>query len=149
LITAIVGFLTFVYGRPEDRKEGTVREAAIVTTAQPQAVQPAQPVSPSAHAGPRNLDECREIVGAWDWFTGGIVTIDPDGALAWRRSPADAAPSAVGRWSCMAPGSARVNLAWQTGLVDSVSLSPDGRSLAGSNQSGIGVSGTRRGAEGR
>jgi hypothetical protein len=35
-------------------------------------------------------------------------------------------------------------LTWQTGIADTVTLSPDGRSLSGANQIGVTLSGTRR-----
>lgn len=83
---------------------------------------------PAEAAGP-----CSVIPGVWSWFVNGDVTFQPDGTLVQG--------SRTGRWSCT---NGRVNIAWSHGFVDQLTLSPDGRSMRGTNQTGNAVWGTRR-----
>ena len=101
---------------------------------------------PPAEPSLANISQCQEITGDWDWFTGGVVTIAPDGALSWKQNPAVAQSlSAVGRWTCLDTKPRSFSLSWQTGLTDVVKLSPDQQSLSGKNlTTGAVITGTRK-----
>ncbi|HEX4485985.1 MAG TPA: toll/interleukin-1 receptor domain-containing protein [Terriglobales bacterium] len=74
------------------------------------------------------------IAGAWRWPNGAIVMITPQGTFS-------VGPFS-GRWR--ATGSNTFNLTWPK-PVDSVNLSSDSRRIAGHNQYGVAISGTRTG----
>ncbi len=74
------------------------------------------------------------VVGNWQWSNGVNVTINPDGTMR--------AGSIVARWT-VADAAGRVyKFAWPD-PVDTVTLSPDGLHLAGSNQYGFPAGGTK------
>ncbi len=107
--------------------------------------EPSPQVSPAPQTVQlKNLSECSEIVGRWDWFTGGETRLDENGGLEWRQNPYSPVPLVVGRWACTGSNPRTFLLSWQNGLTDSVTLSPDKKSLAGSNQAKVLVSGTRK-----
>jgi hypothetical protein len=74
------------------------------------------------------------IVGAWRWPNGAIVISTPQGTFS-------VGPFA-GRWRIT--GGNTFNLTWPK-PVDSVNLSSDSRRIAGHNQYGVAISGTRTG----
>jgi hypothetical protein len=92
-----------------------------------------------------NLSQCEEITGKWNWFTGGETTLEKDGGVLWVQFPGNALSHKVtGRWSCISTNPRTYNISWQHGITDSVKLSPDRNSLAGSNPAGVQISATRR-----
>ncbi len=82
---------------------------------------------------------CPSLAGPWAWFVGGIVTFAADGTGIWKAYP-EAPKSLNVTWSC-APATGVYTLTWQQGLIDTVTLSEDGRTLAGQNQYGVAVGG--------
>jgi hypothetical protein len=72
------------------------------------------------------------LAGAWRWPNGAIVMIAPQGVFS-------VGPFS-GRWR--ASGANTFNLTWPN-PVDSVNLSSDSRRIAGHNQYGVAISGTR------
>ena len=88
---------------------------------------------------------CQEAIGNWNWFIGGVVTIEKDGHMVWRKNEGDTFPTANGVWNCIDAQEREITLTWQqTNMTDTVKISKDGRSLSGSNYTGITVSGTKR-----
>jgi hypothetical protein len=78
------------------------------------------------------------IVGTWNWFTGAKVCMHPDGTLeAWK----DNQKSTSGKWT----GSGnKFTLNWvDGGNVDTLTLSSDGQSLDGYNQSNSHINGKK------
>lgn len=94
-------------------------------------------------AGPANAADCREIEGDWAWFTGGVVHIAAAGELSWKKDPSDALPAVLGQWTCTKTTPRQYDLAWQHGISDHVMLSPDKKTLSGTNRTGVQVTGTR------
>lgn len=79
------------------------------------------------------LDNCG-FVGNWSWFNGGSVQIRPDGTFV--------AAGTSGTWRPL--GGNRIQMQWTDGgWIDTLSLSPDGNQLSGSNQHGGPVSASR------
>lgn len=86
---------------------------------------------PDAGPGP----DCGDAIGSWQWFNGIEVSISSDGSFS---SPAGTA----GTWRCTSDDT--VELTWQDGgWLDTLTISPDGASMSGGNQSGNIVSATR------
>ena len=77
------------------------------------------------------------IVGQWVWFNQPIVHIDANGDL---RLP-DKGVS--GHWHVVDEAARTYELDWSNGYVDHVTVSPDGKSLDGTNQNGTKVTATR------
>jgi hypothetical protein len=77
------------------------------------------------------------IVGSWVWFNTHTVHIDADGGL---RLPGTAV---VGQWASADAAGHLYELTWYIGFVDHLTLSADGNELAGYNQRGTHVTGTR------
>jgi len=77
----------------------------------------------------------QDIVGAWRWYNGVIVTILPNGTFS--------ALTTRGRWQTVARGT--YTLTWPE-PVDTVTMSPDHRRVSGANQYGFQVSGTKTAA---
>ncbi len=75
------------------------------------------------------------LTGAWRLANGAIVMVRPDGAFT--------VGPFTGRWN--ATGANTFNLTWPK-PVDNVNLSSDATRIAGQNQYGIAISGTRAGA---
>jgi hypothetical protein len=72
---------------------------------------------------------CEALVGKWKWFTGGVVSINPDGTIAHD-------PGNDGTWECTDPARGRATLRWRLGgWVNRVTLSADGRALASTDPS--------------
>jgi len=66
---------------------------------------------------------CEAFVGQWEWFTGGVVTINPDGTMVH-------APGNDGTWECTDSLRGRVTLRWRVGgYVNRLALSTDGQGL--------------------
>ena len=85
-------------------------------------------------------DKCKEIRGIWSWFNGAMVECFVAGRC-------EASNGFGGSWECLDPAG-RFTIDWtrpgqQVPYVDTLSLSSDGRELAGVNQSGQGVGGMR------
>jgi hypothetical protein len=82
---------------------------------------------------------CPPLTGRWAWFVGGIVTFAADGTGVWKAYP-EASKSLTVSWKCES-ASGVFTLTWQQGLIDTVTMSKDGRSLSGQNQYGVAVGG--------
>ena len=77
------------------------------------------------------------LAGRWNWGAGGGVTeLLPDG------SGRDARGNSV-QWTVRDAAARTYTLRWSHGYTDAVTLSPDGKSLAGRNQNGLQFSATR------
>ncbi|MGA3118200.1 MAG: hypothetical protein ABSF90_27710 [Syntrophobacteraceae bacterium] len=80
---------------------------------------------------------CNTITGEWAWFTGGTVTIYPDRTLEHSLGNS-------GTWRCVDPNRGIFTLRWVGGgYIDRLTLSEDGRVLAGTNQFGVRVTAKR------
>lgn len=74
----------------------------------------------SAPAGP----SCGAAAGQWAWFTGGVVTINPNGTIVHSLGN-------DGTWSCTDNARGMLTLRWRVGgFVNQLVLSADGRQLA-------------------
>ena len=83
---------------------------------------------------------CEALVGKWKWFTGGVVSINPDGSIAHD-------PGNDGTWECTDPARGRVTLRWRLGgYVNRLALSGDGRALSSTDPSQSYVTAQRIGA---
>lgn len=83
---------------------------------------------------------CEALVGKWKWFTGGVVSINPDGTIGHD-------PGNDGTWECTDPAKGRATLRWRLGgWVNRVTLSADGRALASTDPSQSYVTAQRIGA---
>lgn len=83
---------------------------------------------------------CEVLVGKWKWFTGGVVSINPDGSIAHD-------PGNDGTWECTDPARGRVTLRWRLGgYVNRLALSGDGRALSSTDPSQSYVTAQRIGA---
>jgi len=83
---------------------------------------------------------CDAIVGKWSWFTGGVVTINPDGTMTHE-------PGNDGTWECTDVSRGIFTLRWRIGgYVNSLALSADGQGLSGTDQSQSYVTARRIGA---
>jgi hypothetical protein len=70
---------------------------------------------------------CDAVIGQWTWFTGGVVTINADGTMAYGQTN-------DGTWECTDAG--RVTLRWRLGgFINRLALSPDGRDLSSTDPS--------------
>jgi hypothetical protein len=84
---------------------------------------------------------CEPIVGQWRWFTGGVVTISPNGTMMHE-------PENSGTWECTDAAQGRIMLKWRVGgYVNRLALSPDGNGLSSTDPSQPYVTATRIGAE--
>jgi hypothetical protein len=89
--------------------------------------------------GPEKVPPPGNVVGEWNWFTGGTVTIRSNGTV----SHSQPGPVSSGTWRYN-PRSGRVVISWENGrYVDTLTLSQDGNTLTGANQNGAPVSGWR------
>jgi hypothetical protein len=75
------------------------------------------------------------LAGAWRWYNGVIVNIEPNGTFS--------AVTTRGRWQ--SSGGSSYRLVWP-GPVDTVTMSGDHRQVSGANQYGFAISGTKMGA---
>ena len=83
---------------------------------------------------------CEALVGKWKWFTGGVVSINPDGTVVHD-------PGNDGTWECTDPARGRVTVRWRLGgYVNRVAMSSDGRALASTDPSQSYVTAQRIGA---
>jgi hypothetical protein len=82
---------------------------------------------------------CPPLTGRWAWFVGGMVTFAADGTGVWKAYP-EASKSLTVTWTCQ-PATGVFTLTWQQGLIDTVTMSEDGRTLTGQNQYGVAVRG--------
>lgn len=83
---------------------------------------------------------CEALVGKWKWFTGGVVSINPDGSIAHD-------PGNDGTWECTDPARGRATLRWRLGgYVNRLALSGDGRALSSTDPSQSYVTAQRIGA---
>jgi tetratricopeptide (TPR) repeat protein len=113
----------------------TILDAFIDGLAQARGGQPAQeapcaPVSfrPAAGAG---------ISGEWSWFDRSIVLIRDDGSFSTSNR-------LTGNWRLADSSGRRYTLIWSHGYTDTLTLSPDGLRLEGTNNKGMRVWGRRR-----
>jgi hypothetical protein len=125
LITAIVALMTFMSHKNESKAP---------TMNAPVAMNIPAPERPNG---------CKEAIGTWSWFIGGTVTFTSNGVLSWKKNASDNLPTALGSWKCVDDKSKTMTLHWPTGLADTVSLSPDRKSISGSNELGVQISGTK------
>lgn len=125
LITAIVALMTFMSHKNEAK-----------------APQMNAPVAVNIPA-PKRQTGCKEAVGTWSWFIGGTVTFTSSGVLSWKKNASDNIPTALGTWECTDDRTKSMKLYWPTGLPDTVSISPDRKSISGSNELGVQISGTK------
>lgn len=85
---------------------------------------------------------CDAIVGKWNWFTGGVVTINPNGTMVHELGN-------DGTWECTDSSWGKVTLRWrQGGFVNSLVLSPDGQGLSSTDPSQSFVTAKRMSAGG-
>src|SRR5262249_37853537 len=104
----------------------------------------------SSGSGYRNLpiapsDVCANVVGRWrESSTAEEIAVEANHSLARWRNRADARPAATGTWNCQSGPNRRFVFAWSTGSgVETLTLSADGGTLAGSNQRGQRIVSTR------
>jgi hypothetical protein len=72
---------------------------------------------------------CEALVGKWQWFTGGVVSINRDGTITHD-------PGNDGTWECTDPARGRATLRWRLGgYVNRLALAPDGRALGSTDPS--------------
>ena len=82
--------------------------------------------------------KCDDIVGNWKWFVGPQLTIKADHTFSNGENS--------GNWESKNAPERRYVLRWDVGgFVDEVTLSADGKKLAGTNNNKNGVSGERVG----
>ncbi len=131
LLTAVVALMTFIASREKP------------------SAQPAPP--PALFSAPTpasvqldDISSCQEITGVWNWFTGGKTTISADGGLFWKYEENPAVPTVMGRWTCANSNPRTYMLSWQNGLTDTVTLSPDKKTLGGTNQANVRISASRQ-----
>ncbi|MDR4497108.1 MAG: tetratricopeptide repeat protein [Candidatus Scalindua sp.] len=89
---------------------------------------------------------CEAITGRWAWFTGGNVTLNPDGTVTSQEF------GNLGTWECADTARGAFTLRWIFGnppFVDTLTLSADGQSLSGTNQFQYPVTAKRIGSSDR
>jgi hypothetical protein len=91
----------------------------------------------AAAAGCAKKSATDPIAGQWVWFNNPIVYIDANGDLRL----ADKGIS--GHWHVIDPSARTYELDWTSGYIDHLTLSPDGKSLDGTNQNGTHVTAKR------
>ena len=79
----------------------------------------------------------RAAAGTWDWFNQVQVTLLPDYSARGTNNE-------VGTWRLADPANRVYVIQWKAGWVDTLTLSPDGNTLDGSNREGTHVWGRRR-----
>ena len=77
---------------------------------------------------------CEAAVGQWQWFNGGVISIQPNQTIVAGGKPA-------GKWECTNAGRGNVTMRWSVGYIDILTVTGD--RLSGKNQQGAAVSGTR------
>jgi hypothetical protein len=80
-------------------------------------------------------DVCQAIVGTWSWWINGDVTFYADGTLMPESS------NSRGSWSCK---NGLVTIIWSNGVVDTVTLSNDGKHVTGHGLLSLLVSGDKK-----
>ncbi len=97
-----------------------------------------QPTPSSPRPAPNNpvRSSSDAIVGCWHWFNNGTVVVNGNGLVI--------GGPFTGHWKTVDPARQVYALSWPE-AVDSVGLSPDGRTLAGANQYGVPMSAARLG----
>ncbi len=128
LLTALVAFLTFIGVKSKNVDSSSVS------------------ASTPGHTAVRlhNLDHCKEFVGQWSWFIGGELRVAIDGTVDWRKEPSDPQPVITGQWTCVDDKPKKFNISWQNGISDMLVMSPDKKSVTGTNSINVQVSGTRK-----
>ena len=97
---------------------------------------------PSKLVADKNQDPRIQIVGTWKWFTGYVVTIHSGGSFS-------ADTGQHGTWSCVNPEKREFKLNWAKHdkkggpWYDDLTLSGDGSSLDGKNQTNVRVWGRK------
>lgn len=86
-------------------------------------------------------EPCEAVIGQWNWFIGGQVTLSEGGQARWQPGTVGV-PPASGTWACD-PGTGNTVVTWQNGFVDTLKLSPDGTKLSGKSSTGVAVNGWR------
>lgn len=83
-------------------------------------------------------NRCADIVGTWKWFVGPELIIKADHTFSNGENS--------GSWEAINAAERKYTLRWDVGgFVDEVTLSKDGRKLAGTNNQKNNVSGERVG----
>ena len=89
-------------------------------------------------AGQESQPKCNDIVGKWKWFVGPELSISADHSFTNGENS--------GSWKLTNATERKYMLTWDVGgFVDEVTLSADGRKLAGTNNQKNNVSGERIG----
>jgi hypothetical protein len=84
-------------------------------------------------AGIRATGDAASLAGQWQWTNGQPTVFHQDGSVT--NGPV------AGRWTRVSENTIRI--VWEYAFVDRLTLAPDGRSISGTNQLGMAVSGTR------
>src|SRR6266545_4625291 len=85
---------------------------------------------------------CEAVVGKWNWFTGGVVSINADGTIVHD-------PGNEGTWECTDRTRVGVTLRWRLGgYVNRLALSADGKGLASTDPAQSFVTAKRAAGEG-
>ncbi len=74
--------------------------------------------------------------GEWHWWNGGLVTLEVDGSI--RKST-----MVMGTWHTVDEATRTIDVRWEGGQIDTLTMSPDGHQLSGTNQYGVAISATR------
>jgi hypothetical protein len=156
VLTALVGLINVLHKSEPSAParapaQVTPPATAPVTTAMttPVTAPDAETVStPASSQKPAAIKPigCDNALGNWDWdVVGGVVTFEQEGRLLWRARATDAAPTASGTWRCIDPDLHQMTLFWPvTGITDTLYVSDDGKSISGTNNVGMKVSGSKR-----
>jgi hypothetical protein len=78
-------------------------------------------------------NRCEQAVGNWAWDTRGFVaTIFDDGTVVGN----DGGTVITATWSCINARKGIIAVDWNTDFVDTLTISPDGKSMSGVNNKG-------------
>jgi hypothetical protein len=157
LLTALVAVFSLLDHREKAAQQNEVTQAvpAPQTTQESQAPPLVETAPATHHTGAvepapapvvelKNLEDCGAFVGKWNWFIGGELRAEKDGSVDWRQRPEDPQPVIVGRWVCLDTRPQQVNISWANGISETLSFSPDHKSLSGKNTIGVQVSGSKK-----
>lgn len=88
---------------------------------------------------------CDAIIGKWTWFTSGVATINPDGAMVYAHP--DGTIANDGTWECTDAYQGMFTLRWRIGgYINSLALSAHGQGLSSTDPSQSYVTAKRIGA---
>lgn len=89
-----------------------------------------------------SADSCQKIVGNWKWFVGGTVEFTKDRTAKYTPEGRSALPPGTASWTCDRK-SKTYTVNWSNGYIDTLNLSPDGKTVTGTSTAGVVISGTR------